>query len=226
MLSEPLLADPPLEVRRADSRERRAQQWTNLARWLARFGVESPNEAEVVVYLFAQAHLANAVFALGRNIGPVIFMHEVGAEGLTSVMFLSGVAVMGSSPLYSRLSRGKRAARVNRALVFFFVVTILVFSLPLLMPANLRAPGWLRAPTAYAIFLAEDLLTMLLMMQSASLAQASLTTYSAKRLLGLIQLGSSTGAMTAGLAAGPLAKLIGPVSMVFVQVGSCTKIPP
>jgi hypothetical protein len=43
---------------------------------------------------------------------------------------------------------------------------------------------------------------MMLMMQSSSLAQCSLTGHAAKRLLGLIQLGCSTGAMTAGLAIG------------------------
>ena len=67
------------------------------------------------------------------------------------------------------------------------------------------------------LFLAEDLLTMLLMMQSASLAQSTLTAYDGKRLLGLIQLGSSTGAMVSGLGAGPLAQALGPERLVLVQ---------
>ena len=53
-----------------------------------------------------------------------------------------------TSPLYSRLSKGKRAARVNRGLVYFFVVAILVLTLPLLLPESLRAPPWLRVATA------------------------------------------------------------------------------
>eukprot|EP00964_Phaeocystis_antarctica_P078183 scaffold48617_cov48-Phaeocystis_antarctica.AAC.1 len=58
---------------------------------------------------------------------------------------------------------------------------------------------------------------MMLMMQSASLAQATLTAYDGKRLLGLIQLGSSMGAMVSGLSAGPAASAIGPERLVFVQ---------
>lgn len=193
--------------------------WASMARVCAPLGVEGAAEMEIVFWLMLQAHLANAVFALGRNIGPVLFMQHVGAGGLTSVMFVSGLLVMFTSPLYAKLSDGKRAAVVNHALVLTFVVLILGLTAPLLVPLPPQLAEYILAPTGYVIFLAEDMLTMMLMMQSSSLAQASLTSQSAKRLLGLIQLGSSTGAMTAGLSAGPLAKVLGAERMVFVQVG-------
>ena len=54
---------------------------------------------------------------------------------------------------------------------------------------------------------------------SSALAQATLTAYDAKRLLGPIQLGASTGAMSAGLSAGPLVRALGAPAMALVQVG-------
>ena len=62
--------------------------------WLYRRLNLRPAEAKHVFLLALQAHLANAVFALGRNIGPVLFLEEVGAGGLTLVMFLCGLAVL------------------------------------------------------------------------------------------------------------------------------------
>ena len=57
------------------------------------------------------------------------------------------------------------------------------------------------------------------MMQSASLSQATLDAYSAKRLLGLVQLGCSSGAIATGLLVGPLAAALGTDALILVQVG-------
>ena len=144
-------------------------------------------------------------------------MREVGAGALTSVMFASGLLVLAATPAYSRFSVGKEAARVNQSLVLFVLVVLLVLVAPMLVHDSAAAVPYLLPAAAYLLFLAEDLLTMLLMMQSASLAQATLTAYDGKRLLGLIQLGSSTGAMVSGLSAGPVASALGPERLVFVQ---------
>ena len=56
----------------------------------------------------------------------MIFMQRVGAGGLTSVMFVSGLLVIFTSPLFARLSEGKRAAVVNRGLVYVFILLIMV----------------------------------------------------------------------------------------------------
>ena len=78
----------------------------------------------------------------------------------------------------------------------------------------------MRGLCAYLSFLAQDLLTLLLMMQSASLSQATLDAYSAKRLIGLVQLGCSAGAIVTGVLVGPLAAAIGTDALMLVQVGT------
>ena len=68
--------------------------------FFARLGIESSAEGRDVMWLASQAFLANSVFVLGRNLGPVLFMHSCGAEELTGALFLSGAAIIGVSPLY------------------------------------------------------------------------------------------------------------------------------
>ncbi|KAL1498882.1 hypothetical protein AB1Y20_013406, partial [Prymnesium parvum] len=85
--------------------------WARLARFLAVFGVETAEEAKLVCLLALQAHLANAVFALGRNIGPVLFMQLVGARGLTLAVFLSGLARAAERTV----ARGERFSRAGES---------------------------------------------------------------------------------------------------------------
>jgi hypothetical protein len=184
---------------------------------LGSVGLKTSAEARHVTWLALQSFLANGVFVFGRNIGPALFMREVSADGLTSVMFVSGLLVLLCTPAYARYSVGKEAARVNRSLCLFVLALLAVLVMPMVFEKQCRGVPLLLPAAAYLLFLAEDLLTMLLMMQSASLAQATLTAYDGKRLLGLIQLGSSTGAMVSGLSAGPVASALGPERLVFVQ---------
>ena len=169
-------------------------------------------------WLALQAFFANGVFVFGRNVGPALFMREVSADGLTSVMFVSGLLVLVCTPAYARYSVGKEASRVNLNLCVFVFLLLALLVTPLAFAHTCRGVPYLLPAAASLLFLAEDLLTMMLMMQSASLAQATLTAYDGKRLLGLIQLGSSMGAMVSGLSAGPAASAIGPERLVFVQV--------
>ena len=106
------------------------------------------------------------------------------------------------TPAYARYSVGKEASRVNQSLCLFVLLLLALLITPLAFADYCRGVPYLLPAAAYLLFLAEDLLTMMLMMQSASLAQATLTAYDGKRLLGLIQLGSSMGAMVSGLSAG------------------------
>ena len=188
------------------------------------------------MWLASQAFLANSVFVLGRNLGPVIFMHSCGADELTGALFISGASIIFVSPLYGHLSKGVRAAQVNLNLTIFCMLLLLLLSAPLLLArypdawlpddtqtANLRdhlvfAAKRARAPAAYLMFLTQDLLTLLLMMQSASLSQATLDAYSAKRLIGLVQLGCSCGAVFTGVLVGPLAEAVGTEPLILVQV--------
>ncbi|EOD06319.1 hypothetical protein EMIHUDRAFT_453455 [Emiliania huxleyi CCMP1516] len=181
----------------------------------ASLGVESEEEARACVWLGLQAHLANAVFTIGRNIGPAMFIAKAGAAQLPIVMFISGFSVIGIGPVFAKWSKGKRAAKVNYEFCLLSAALLLLLPLPIAMSTPGSALG---IAAAYMLFLAEDLLPMLLMMQSSSLAQGSLTGHAAKRLLGLIQLGCSTGAMTAGLAIAPLVRTFGSTALLFVQV--------
>lgn len=209
--------------------------WSGLLPCLSTLGIETAAEATIVASLGLQAYLANSVFVLGRNLGPVFFMSECGADNLTSAILVSGLSVLVTAPVYTKVSRGRLASEVNLLLTLFCAMVLFALSVPMLVTLLPYDPNDLdneralhrfiryfrgaRAPCAFAMFIAQDVLTLLLMMQSASLAQATLNSYSAKRLLGLIQLGCSVGAVTTGLAAGTLAHTIGTHAMLLVQIG-------
>ena len=210
-LTQPLLpvnaaADTPPLLRRADSQLTQSDGWGRcacLAGPLGSVGIRTSAEACHVSWLALQAFFANGVFVFGRNVGPALFMREVSADGLTSVMFVSGLLVLVCTPAYARYSVGKEASRVNLNLCVFVFLLLALLVTPLAFAHTCRGVPYLLPAAASLLFLAEDLLTMMLMMQSASLAQATLTAYDGKRLLGLVQLGSSIGAMVSGLSAGP-----------------------
>ena len=220
-LTQPLLpTDAPPLPKRTDSQLTPSDGWGGcacLAGPLGSVGIRTSAEARHVSWLALQAFFANGVFVFGRNVGPALFMREVSADGLTSVMFVSGLLVLVCTPAYSRYSVGKEASRVNLNLCLFVLLLLALLVTPLAFADACRGVPHLLPAAACLLFLAEDLLTMMLMMQSASLAQATLTAYDGKRLLGLIQLGSSMGAMVSGLSAGPAASAIGPERLVFVQ---------
>lgn len=194
---------------------------------IARLSIETSQEASDVFWLALQAFLANSVFVIGRNLGPVIFMHACGPDELTFALFLSGASIIFVSPLYGYLSKNVPAARVNLVLTLFCTFFLLLLAAPLLLtqrsaaaeiePSVVAAAKRVRWFAAYMMFLAQDVLTLLLMMQSSSLAQATLDAYSAKRLLGLVQLGCSSGAIVTGLAVGPLAQALGPDMLILLQ---------
>ena len=171
-LAQPLLVaeEAPLTVHRGS--------W--LMPLLARIGIESATEASLVLWLTMQSFLANSVFVMGRNLGPVLFMHFCGAEQLTGALFISGFAIIFVSPVYGRLSKGSLAAHVNLWFTLFSTAVLLALTAPMLIPNDV-ARG-VRPYAAYVMYIAQDILTLLLMMQSASLSQATLNAYAAKRL--------------------------------------------
>ena len=113
-LQEPLLVAQPSTVSEAPKQRKR---WHLSV--LSRLGVETAEEARLVSLLATQAFLANSVFVFGRNVGPVIFMQQCGAEALTSALVVSGLSVMVVSPAYASMSAGKLAAHVNLVLSLF-----------------------------------------------------------------------------------------------------------
>jgi hypothetical protein len=117
-----------------------------------KLGLESAEEGRVCFWLGLQAHLANSVFTIGRNVGPTLFIAKAGAGQLPVVMFGSGVAVLATGPLFARFSRGKRAARTNRDFSLFTAAALLLLPVPL----AISQPGSpLALACAYALFLAE-----------------------------------------------------------------------
>ncbi len=223
----PGATDPLVPQAGTASKQRRSRSFLGHA-WGARafrfalmFGIESEREAQTVLLLACQAHLANAVFALGRNAGAALYVSEFSAAGLPMAMFVSAVTVMFASRYYSTLTLGMRATRVFRALIIITALVLALLVAPLTLPLALSPHHAHRARmvAAAALFIAEDVLTLYLIMQASTVAQSCFTTFSAGRLLGLTQLGSSTGAVLAGLAAGPIARRLGGAApLIIVQV--------
>ena len=178
-LTQPLLpTDAPPLPKRTDSQLTSSDGWGGcacLAGPLGSVGIRTSAEARHVSWLALQAFFANGVFVFGRNVGPALFMREVSADGLTSVMFVSGLLVLVCTPAYSRYSVGKEASRVNLNLCLFVLLLLALLVTPLAFADACRGVPHLLPAAACLLFLAEDLLTMMLMMQSASLAQATLT---------------------------------------------------
>ena len=134
-LTQPLLpADKPPLPRRADSQLTQSDGWGRcacLAGPLGSVGIRTSAEACHVSWLALQAFFANGVFVFGRNVGPALFMREVSADGLTSVMFVSGLLVLVCTPAYARYSVGKEASRVNLNLCVFVFLLLALLVMPL-----------------------------------------------------------------------------------------------
>ena len=122
-LTQPLLpTDAPPLPKRTDS-----DSWGRcacMAGPLGSVGIRTYAEARHVSWLALQAFFANGVFVFGRNVGPALFMREVSADGLTSVMFVSGLLVLLCTPAYARYSVGKEASRVNLNLCIFVLLLL------------------------------------------------------------------------------------------------------
>ena len=109
------LAQPLLETAHGVPRRPTRSWWVPwLMPSLNRIGIETPSEARSVFWLALQSFLANSVFVLGRNLGPVIFMHQCGEEQLTSVMFVSGASVRAAcTPLHPPSNNARVTARTS-----------------------------------------------------------------------------------------------------------------
>lgn len=169
---------------------------------------------------FLAAFLANAFFVIGRNVGTVLFLSALGSEHLTTVIFISGVFTIFTGQQFSARSRGRCPATVNGALLAVgAVLTAAFFFGALYVPMD---GGSILQKIAvmviyYAIYIVEDIFTMFVAMQCASVAQAAFSVSDAKRLFGLVQLGNSIAAMTIGISIGSIAQLVGTVQLLLVQ---------
>ena len=110
MSPAPGATDPLVPRAGTASKQRRSRSFLDHA-WGARvfrfalmFGIESEREAQTVLLLATQAHLANAVFALGRNAGAALYVSEFSAAGLPMAMFVSWSATVKSACSFSRRS--------------------------------------------------------------------------------------------------------------------------
>ena len=110
--------------------------------------------------------------------------------------------------MYTSLAKRQRASTLNHNLLVFLAAVL--FTLYLAEMAGV-------AGAVYILYLVEDTGMIMVMMQSATVAQMSFSTQDAKRCLGLVQFGNSMGAITVGMAAGPLSKALGAENLLLVQ---------
>ena len=101
----------------------------------------------------------------------------------------------------------------------------LLFCLWLMLQYAERAPKGphpsLATAIAYSTFyVCEDLTTLICMMQNGAVAQEIFTATEARRVVGLVQLGSSVGAVIAGLSAGWISELGGAPTLVLACSGA------
>ena len=197
-----LLNQQPQEKKSPRVRCRRLQDWAGCKR----------GECGLLIALVLSGFLANVCFVLGRNAGPALFATRVGAEHLPKAMFASGITIIFATHHFSKFSRRKLATKAYQSLLLRTALVLGTLYVGLKMQ---------RGQIFYFIFyVCEDLTTLLVIMQNGAVAQEIFTATEARRLLGLIQVGASVGAVFAGLIAGPVAKVCGPDGLVLAQVAT------
>eukprot|EP00443_Scrippsiella_acuminata_P018577 CAMPEP_0115179034 /NCGR_PEP_ID=MMETSP0270-20121206/6206_1 /TAXON_ID=71861 /ORGANISM="Scrippsiella trochoidea, Strain CCMP3099" /LENGTH=249 /DNA_ID=CAMNT_0002592011 /DNA_START=5 /DNA_END=752 /DNA_ORIENTATION=- len=188
---------------------------------LERLGMRSREELRKVLLFMLAAFLGNAFFVIGRNVGTVLFLAHLGKDFLTMAIFISGVASVFVGQFFSSASKGRSPALVNSWLLGSGSVIIGVFYFAVWMaPQGLpedQSQKILVMLLFFGVYIAEDVFTMFVAMQCASVAQAAFSVADAKRLFGLVQLGNSIAAMTIGICIGSIAAAVGTVQLLAIQ---------
>ena len=185
---------------------------------LSYFSFKDDIEARIVLNLVVCGNLANVAFVFGRNAAPAIYIARLGAERLARAMFLSGVTIIAFTPRFSAFAKRRRATQVNGC-VLRSGAAILGGLYGLLAWCGRGArPPLVDAVVYSAFYVVEDLATLVVMMQNGAVAQELFSATDARRVVGLVQLGSSLGAVFAGLLAGTVAQLGGAAALILAQV--------
>ena len=181
------------------------------------FQFKNETEAKIVLNLVFCGSLANVAFVFGRNAAPAMLISRLGAERLARAMFLSGVSIIAFTPLFSGFAKKRRATAVNACVLRSAAVTLA--SLYALLAWCGAGRGALIDNVVYSVFyVVEDLATLVVMMQNGAVTQELFSATDARRIVGLVQLGSSLGAVFAGLLAGSVAEVGGVTALILAQI--------
>ena len=213
-----LLASPAQSPREGAFWSERAKN-----RWPARLadalGLKDAAEARIVARLILMGALANIAFVYGRNAGPALYVHVLGSKRLARAMFLSAVTICAVTPRFSTYARPRRAVKIYASVQLLGAVVLLSLWVMLLNLHQQTTPPSITTQGLYTLFfVCEDLTTLLVMMQNGAVVQELFTATAARRVVGLVQLGSSLGAVFAGLTCGGLSTYLGANSLVLAQV--------
>jgi hypothetical protein len=212
-----LLGSPAQSPREGALWSQRTRVSTRLADAL---GLKDAQEARLVSRLILMGALANIAFVFGRNAGPALYVNHLGSRRLARAMFLSALSVFAVTPRFSTYARPRRAVRVYACVQLSGAVLLACLWVMLsYLERRTAAAVDLTTQVLYTLFfVCEDLTTLLVMMQNAAVAQELFTATAARRVVGLVQLGSSLGAVLAGITCGGLSKYLGANSLVLAQV--------
>ena len=212
-----LLGSPAQSPREGAFWSQRTRVSTRLADAL---GLKDAQEARLVSRLILMGALANIAFVFGRNAGPALYVNHLGSRRLARAMFLSALSVFAVTPRFSTYARPRRAVRVYACVQLSGAVLLACLWVMLsYLERRTAAAVDLTTQVLYTLFfVCEDLTTLLVMMQNAAVAQELFTATAARRVVGLVQLGSSVGAVLAGLTCGGLSRYAGANSLVLAQV--------
>lgn len=214
-----LLASPAQSPREGGAiwSERAKSRWP--ARLADALGLKDAAEARIVSRLILMGALANIAFVYGRNAGPALYVHVLGSRRLARAMFLSALTICAVTPRFSTYARPRRAVRIYASVQLAGAALLLSLWVMLLNLHQHPGPPSLATQGLYTLFfVCEDLTTLLVMMQNGAVVQELFTATAARRVVGLVQLGSSLGAVFAGLTCGGLSSYLGANSLVLAQV--------
>ena len=190
--ASPLLPSVALDARRSPQSRRERSEWVVARKkYLLRlFQFKNETEAKIVLNLVFCGSLANVAFVFGRNAAPAMLISRLGAERLARAMFLSGVSIIAFTPLFSGFAKKRRATAVNACVLRSAAVTLA--SLYALLAWCGAGRGALVDNVVYSVFyVVEDLATLVVMMQNGAVTQELFSATDARRIVGLVQLGSS-----------------------------------
>ncbi len=174
-----------------------------------------PGEGRRTALLFAHLLLASAVFILGRTVRDTLFLSRYSIDALPWMFVLYGIASAITVVVYGRfadrIARHKMiAASCSVGIATYLGVWVLV---------------QLKAHWVYPVFYVwSEVVANLLIVQFWTLANDLHDARSAKRLFSTIGAARVLGVIVIGLSAGALVRAIGTAQLLFVLVGMMVAI--
>lgn len=175
-----------------------------------RFLQVRPGEGNRLLWLGAIGIAYAAATSLGDTVAQSVFVTRVGAASLPRMFLLKGVLDVVAAALYMPLTRGRSTARVWRAALAIYVLTVVAAR------ALMSGGGTV---SAYALYIGHECAWTILTIHWGVFILDAFDASQARRLFPLLFTAARLGGIIAGVLLDVLARPVGALNLLFFAAG-------